>query len=113
MNIEQGFVLTRQTKENGTSTDIHLWVKSDSAVHQLVIGGEQSILFIEQAHIEEATRQFQAQQIQCNVKPLKLKDFQQNSVAACYFPSVKVRQTANAATRCLCNSSLRIRHQTY
>ncbi|WP_117234602.1 DNA polymerase II [Vibrio maerlii] len=94
MNIEQGFVLTRQTKENGNTTDIHLWVKNHSGVHQLVIGGEQSILFIEQAHVEEATRLFQAQQVQCNVKPLELKDFQQNSVAACYFPSVKVRQVA-------------------
>ncbi|MDM7485867.1 MAG: DNA polymerase II, partial [Vibrio metschnikovii] len=87
MTLESGFVLTRQAKDINGKSHIELWLATDQGPTQLIIEGEQAVFFIEQTQIQACQAIAKQQQIAVNVRPLELKDFSQQSLAACYFAS--------------------------
>lgn len=94
MEIQHGFLLTRQTRETSVGSDIHLWVKSDDGAHQLIIQNERSIFFIEATDLSAVQTLFLDQKIFVEFKPIPLRSFAQTDVIACYFPTIKARQNA-------------------
>ncbi|GAK88007.1 DNA polymerase II [Vibrio ponticus] len=92
MTIQQGFLLTRQSRDVFGKTQIELWVTGDNGPTQLLIDGEKPVFFIEQQH-QHQTQQVAAQQgIQCEIKNLPLKHFDQSPLSACYCTSIKEAQ---------------------
>ncbi|WP_199454830.1 DNA polymerase II [Vibrio owensii] len=89
MNIQQGFLLTRQARDIKGQTQIELWLSTENGPTQLLIQGERPVFFIEQAQIEQ-TKQFAvAKQIAVDMRPLELKNFQLTPLAACYTQTTK------------------------
>nr|WP_274929681.1 DNA polymerase II [Vibrio metschnikovii] len=87
VTLESGFVLTRQAKDINGKSHIELWLATDQGPTQLIIEGEQAVFFIEQTQIQACQAIAKQQQIAVNVRPLELKDFNQQSLAGCYFAS--------------------------
>ncbi|NOU50578.1 DNA polymerase II [Pseudoalteromonas sp. JBTF-M23] len=88
MNINQGFVLTRQAKDKGNRTVIELWISTPQGPAQLDIEGERPTFFIETSNVERAKVLFIHQGLKFEIKPLPLKTLQDYSVAACYFATI-------------------------
>ncbi|WP_061009870.1 DNA polymerase II [Vibrio sp. CUB2] len=89
MNIQQGFLLTRQARDIKGQTQIELWLSTEKGPTQLLIQGERPVLFIEQAQIEQTKQFAAAKQIAVDIRPLELKNFQLTRLAACYTKTTK------------------------
>ncbi|BCN23819.1 DNA polymerase II [Vibrio alfacsensis] len=84
MNIQQGFLLTRQARDIKGKTQIELWLSTDNGPTQLLIQEEKPIFFLLHDHIEQVKKLAQAHHITCDIRPLELKNFQLKPLAACY-----------------------------
>ncbi|MGR5301314.1 MULTISPECIES: DNA polymerase II [Vibrio] len=89
MNIQQGFLLTRQARDIKGQTQIELWLSTESGPTQLLIQGEKPVFFVAQEHIEHTKRLALANSIMAEVRPLALKNFELTPLAACYTPTSK------------------------
>lgn len=89
MNIQQGFLLTRQARDIKGQTQIELWLSTENGPTQLLIQGERPVFFIEQAQIEQTTRFATSKQIAVDIRSLELKNFQLTPLAACYTQTTK------------------------
>ncbi|MGD1473060.1 DNA polymerase II [Vibrio harveyi] len=89
MNIQQGFLLTRQARDIKGQTQIELWLSTENGPTQLLIQGERPIFFIEQAQIEQTKRFATSKQIAVDIRSLELKNFQLTPLAACYTQTTK------------------------
>ncbi|EKM23519.1 DNA polymerase II [Vibrio sp. HENC-03] len=89
MNIQQGFLLTRQARDIKGQTQIELWLSTENGPTQLLIQGERPVFFIEQAQIEQTKQFAAAKQIAVDICPLELKNFQLTPLAACYTQTTK------------------------
>lgn len=89
MNIQQGFLLTRQARDIKGQTQIELWLSTENGPTQLLIQGERPVFFIEQAQIEQTKQLAAAKQIAVDIRPLELKNFQLTRLAACYTQTTK------------------------
>lgn len=89
MNIQQGFLLTRQARDIKGQTQIELWLSTENGPTQLLIQGERPVFFIEQAQIEQTKQFAAAKQIAVDMRPLELKNFQLTPLAACYTQTTK------------------------
>ncbi|WP_105189950.1 DNA polymerase II [Pseudoalteromonas sp. T1lg48] len=94
MNINQGFVLTRHARDRGNKTIIELWVSTPQGPVQLDIEGERPTFFIEVSNAEKARALFISQGLKFELKPLPLKTFQDDNIAACYFATIADANTA-------------------
>lgn len=94
MNINQGFVLTRQARDRGNKTVIELWVSTPQGPIQLDIEGERPTFFIDANNIETLKAVFNRQGVKFELKPLPLKTFQDHNIAACYFNTIADANTA-------------------
>ncbi|HDM8196489.1 TPA: DNA polymerase II [Vibrio harveyi] len=89
MNIQQGFLLTRQARDIKGQTQIELWLSTENGPTQLLIQGERPVFFIEQAQIEQTKRFATSKQIAVDTRALELKNFQLTPLAACYTQTTK------------------------
>ncbi|MFZ3444593.1 DNA polymerase II [Vibrio harveyi] len=89
MNIQQGFLLTRQARDIKGQTQIELWLSTENGPTQLLIQGERPVFFIEQAQIEQTKRFATSKQIAVDIRSLELKNFQLTPLAACYTQTAK------------------------
>ncbi|WP_050932128.1 DNA polymerase II [Vibrio harveyi] len=89
MNIQQGFLLTRQARDIKGQTQIELWLSTENGPTQLLIQGERPVFFIEQAQIEQTKRFATSKQIAVDIRALELKNFQLTPLAACYTQTTK------------------------
>ncbi|OBT12072.1 DNA polymerase II [Vibrio sp. UCD-FRSSP16_10] len=87
--MRSGFILTRQSKDLGSSSLIELWVATDQGPTLLQIPKQKSVFFIETASAPLVIQIAQQCRIPCETKPLPLKTFQLNPITACYFPTRK------------------------
>ncbi|MGL6257771.1 DNA polymerase II [Vibrio sp. WXL210] len=94
MNINQGFVLTRQARDRGNQTIIELWLATANGPVQLEIKGEKPTFFITQAHRFDVNALFAEHGIECEIKPLALRTFDDDSLCACYFNTISQAQAA-------------------
>ena len=89
MNIQQGFLLTRQARDIKGQTQIELWLSTENGPTQLLIQGERPVFFIEQAHIEQTKQLASSKHITVDIRSLELKNFQLTPLAACYTQTTK------------------------
>ncbi|ELB2076557.1 DNA polymerase II [Vibrio parahaemolyticus] len=84
MNIQQGFLLTRQARDIKGQTQIELWLATEAGPTQLLINGEKPVFFIAQEHIEQTQNLALSKSIQVEIRTLELKTFEHTPLAACY-----------------------------
>ncbi|MFV8450787.1 DNA polymerase II [Vibrio campbellii] len=89
MNIQQGFLLTRQARDIKGQTQIELWLSTENGPTQLLLQGERPVFFIEQAHIEQTKQLASSKHITVDISALELKNFQLTPLAACYTQTTK------------------------
>ncbi|EOB4973160.1 DNA polymerase II [Vibrio fluvialis] len=84
MSIQQGFLLTRQARDIQGQTQIELWLATDEGPAQLIVRGEHPVFFILQQDIEATQSIAKQHQLNVDIRPLELKSFDQEPLAACY-----------------------------
>ena len=89
MNINQGFLLTRQARDLNGQTQIELWLATDDGPAQLLIQGEKPVFFIEQSALERVKQLALSHNVATEVRPLPLKTFDHLPLAACYTKTSK------------------------
>ncbi|QXO18927.1 DNA polymerase II [Vibrio ostreae] len=89
MSIQQGFLLTRQARDVRGQTQIELWLATDQGPTQLLIRGEQPVFFILQQDIDAAQDIARQHRLRAQFRPLPLKSFEQQPLAACYSDSIQ------------------------
>jgi DNA polymerase-2 len=90
MDINNGFLLTRQVQDKPTGIQITLWLKSNSGPVKLLIENELAVFFVENHQLELAIKTLDNQKIPLEkFKPLTLKTFTQQTVSALYFTTMR------------------------
>ncbi|PTO83281.1 DNA polymerase II [Vibrio splendidus] len=84
MDIQQGFVLTRQARDFSGRTQIDLWLSSPQGPTLLTIQNEKPVFFVAQSDVEECQAIAAKESIDCQFKSLELATFDQTPLAACY-----------------------------
>ncbi len=98
--MQQGFLLTRHSHDNGDQSEITFWLSTPDGPAQLKVKGEQPVCFIYQddvPRVEQALSGIESGLEQANVglykhyeiRPLALKSFQQQPVCGLYLPTIK------------------------
>ncbi|MEF1281933.1 DNA polymerase II, partial [Vibrio fortis] len=97
MDIQQGFVLTRQARDFSGQTQIDIWVSTPNGPTLLTVKGERPIFFIEQSNIDACTKLAKEVGIECEIKALELTNFSHTPLAGCYTRLVRESNTLNQA----------------
>jgi DNA polymerase-2 len=84
LNIQQGFLLTRQARDIQGQTQIELWVSTEAGPTQLLIHGEKPVFFIAQSDLEQARELAQSNKIHVEFRLLEIKTFELTPLVACY-----------------------------
>jgi DNA polymerase-2 len=91
-NLQQGFLLTRHSRDskvnNKNCTEIVLWLSTPSGPVKLTIDHQQPVFFVLQQHQDSIQQILTAHVNDWQYKPLPLKSFDQQPVAALYFDSM-------------------------
>ncbi|WED20688.1 DNA polymerase II [Vibrio sp. JC009] len=88
MNIGEGFVLTRHTRERGGKNQIEFWINTPEGPAQLLIQNERPVVFVHQSDLEKITGIIQSHRLSIELQPIELKTFRQHAVASCYSATV-------------------------
>ncbi|KAB0286761.1 DNA polymerase II [Vibrio fortis] len=97
MDIQQGFVLTRQARDFSGQTQIDIWVSTPNGPTLLTVKGERPIFFIEQSNIDACTKLAKEAGIECEIKALELTNFSHTPLAGCYTRLVRESNALNQA----------------
>jgi len=89
LNINQGFILTRQVKNIDNKNIIELWVSTRQGPRLLKIEGERPTFFVAFKHVKLVNKLLVLHNIIFELKPVPLKTFQNCDVTACYFQTIK------------------------
>ena len=81
----QGFILTTRTIERFGKTHVECWLLTEDGPLKTLSSPQQSLFFIRQQDKNEATQLLAANDIKHESKPLSLKTFEHEAVAALYF----------------------------
>lgn len=92
MTLYQGFLLTRQARDVSGTTQIDLWVATDHGPTQLIIDQEQPVFFTAQSNHQSVLDIAMQLEIDAQVKPLPMQDFDATPMLACYTRTVKSAQ---------------------
>lgn len=97
MDIQQGFVLTRQARDFSGQTQIDIWVSTPNGPTLLTVKGERPVFFIEQSNIEICRTLAKKAGIECEIKALELTNFSHTPLAGCYTQLVRESNALNQA----------------
>ncbi|MDH5426179.1 MAG: DNA polymerase II [Gammaproteobacteria bacterium] len=86
ISVINAFLLTRQVFDTNNGVQIELWFSSDQGPIKVVITHQQVLFFIRQEDTEQA-RQLLRRMQGIMIKPLELKNFDNEAMAAVYFNS--------------------------
>jgi len=90
MDIDSGFLLTRQVQDKPNGLQITLWLKSSSGPVKLQIENELAVFFVEQHQLDLAINLLRHQSIPVEkFQLLSLKTFAQKNVAGLYFTNLR------------------------
>ncbi|MCK8073980.1 DNA polymerase II [Vibrio sp. 1CM23M] len=84
MDIQQGFVLTRQARDFSGRTQIDLWLSTPQGPTLLTIQNEKPVFFVAKSDLDACQAIAANESIDCQFKPLELATFEQTPLAACY-----------------------------
>jgi DNA polymerase-2 len=83
VELQQGFVLTRHWHDTPDGTCVEFWLATDAGPRLLRLAPQESVAFIPQAQAEHA-RVLLAKEEGAQLKPLRLKDFDQRPMLGLY-----------------------------
>jgi len=90
MDINNGFLLTRQVQDKGTGLHITLWLKTHLGAVKLQVENELAVFFIEQEQLSIAREILLNEQVSlAKYQVLTLKTFNQKMVAGLYFSTMR------------------------
>ncbi len=89
IEVNKGFVLSRNSYDNRGHCEIHLWVITHDGPVKLIIKGEDAVFFIEQENLDLALDKLAVINDKYTYKPVPLKTFEQKEVIAFYFDSLR------------------------
>ena len=90
ININSGFLLTRQVQDSASGLQITLWLKSSTGPVKLQVNNELAVFFIEHHQLDLALSSLNEQRIPLKkYQQLSLKTFAQQKVAGLYFSSMR------------------------
>ncbi|WP_261882934.1 DNA polymerase II [Vibrio pelagius] len=95
MDIQQGFVLTRQARDFSGQTQIDIWVSTPDGPTLLTVKGERPIFFIEQSNIDTCIKLAKEAGIECEIKALELTNFSHTPLAGCYTRLIRESSALN------------------
>ena len=95
MDIQQGFVLTRQARDFSGQTQIDIWVSTPDGPTLLTVKGERPIFFIEQSNINTCIKLAKEAGIECEIKALELTNFSHTPLAGCYTRLIRESSALN------------------
>ncbi|USD42283.1 DNA polymerase II [Vibrio sp. SCSIO 43135] len=96
MNIQQGFVLTRQSRDFSGQTQIDLWVTTATGPMQLIIEAEKPVFFVRTADAKDVLALIEQNALKAELKPVPLSSFDQEPLMACYTATIRESQTIAA-----------------
>jgi len=99
--MQQGFLLTRHSCDRGDQTEITLWLASAEGPIQLVINGERPLFFVHHHDQERVSTALGEANLDFELRPLSLKTFEQQSITAVYFQTLKSFYRAQELLRAL------------
>lgn len=87
-SIQQGFLLTRHSRDHHNQTEIILWLATDNGPAKLVINGQQPVFFVRQKDAEAIEHTLSEHHLSYTYRSLAMKTFAQEPVGALYFDSI-------------------------
>lgn len=91
---QQGFLLTRQTREFNDHTLVDLWVKCDDHIAHLMIENEYAVIFIIKAYRSQYEACLNKENIHYHIKMTALSTFNDLPVLGMYFKSTHQKRLA-------------------
>ncbi|TLX45641.1 DNA polymerase II [Pseudoalteromonas phenolica] len=85
--VYEGFILSRQQFNQQGKLCLCYWLMTSQGPAKVIIPDQQSVFFIRHSDVAQARSLIKEQGLQCDIKPLSLKHFDGEPVAACYFSS--------------------------
>ncbi|TMP82833.1 DNA polymerase II [Pseudoalteromonas phenolica] len=85
--VYEGFILSRQQFNQQGKLCLCYWLMTPQGPAKVIIPDQQSVFFIRQSDVAQAKSLINEHGLQCHIKPLSLKHFDDELVAACYFSS--------------------------
>ncbi len=92
--IEQGFLLTRSSRDRNGSTQIEYWVATDDGPVRLRVNGERTVCFVPADEMMRSREVLNALGDTVCVEPLDLKTFSGHPVCAVYTKTIQSRHLA-------------------
>lgn len=83
MELQQGFVLTRQWHDTPEGTCVEFWLATDQGPRQLRLAPQESVAFIPERFAAHARAVLKGEQ-GAELRPLRLRDFEQRPVLGLY-----------------------------
>ncbi len=97
---KRGFLLTRSATDSNNAIVITLWLKTPQGPVQLVVENERAVFFVENNAAEKAKNVLSRENINIDeIKPVTLKAFNQESVTALYFLTLREFYQAREALK--------------
>ncbi len=94
--MQQGFLLTRHSRDVANGTELTLWLSTVDGPVQLVIPSEQPVCFVAVESIEQINTLLNKHAIPHQIKTLSLTTFDHQHVSGCYFQTSRAMQLAVA-----------------
>ncbi|HEY9053100.1 MAG TPA: DNA polymerase II [Gammaproteobacteria bacterium] len=82
----KSFLLTRQSFDTSTGVQLVFWFQSEAGPLKVIINGQQVVFFIRQQDMPQA-KAFLTRMPDVDIKPLELKNFENEAMAGVYFKS--------------------------
>lgn len=112
MTSNKGFLLTRQSFDRRTATEIHYWLSTANGPVKLVLAGEQSVFFVLQSDLQKIRFELEGLRNNYSIKLLDLNTFSLQLVAGLYFDTLKLfydaRSILNRANITLYEGGIRL-----
>jgi len=84
--IENGYLLTRQARDQGNDLQITLWLKTAEGAKKLIVNNELTVFFVEEDNVAQAEQLLQQHGVLlAKQQRLALKTFSQKTVHGFYF----------------------------
>lgn len=90
--MNQGFILTKNSKDKGRKSEISLWVKTKEGAVNLLISGEPYVCFVLREDSLRLKQVASAANLSVEIKEVALKNFAYQDVDACYLPTFALQK---------------------
>jgi len=97
--LTSGFVLSAQAHDSAQGLQYEIWFATDNGPIKTISENETALFFIKNSDTKAAQAILSAESLNFLIKPLSLKNFQQQDMCGCYFYSLKHFYSASKALK--------------